>query len=155
MLWCAAGRLNTTATWNRTFQQYNLSVLLYPGFALSVPPVDAGGDLKRLVCLLDSCLHVRSGVVILNGPHHPESLHASAEPYNMLSNGTVVSAGSQTFFQDDAQSTATGIPRRTVLIGDLSACTAHVTAAADLAALGCHTSKPQSPTHEILYIPAG
>ncbi len=46
-------------------------------------------------------------------------------------------------------------PRRTALIGDLSACTAHVTAAADLAALGCHTSKPQSPTHEILYIPAG
>ena len=38
------------------------------------------------------------------------SLHASAEPYNMLSNGTVVSASSQTFFQDDAQSTATGDP---------------------------------------------
>lgn len=67
------GRPNLTATWNSTFQANNVDVILYPGFAHSIPPVDA------------------------------------AEPYNQLSNGTVVSSGSQGFFSLDAQAIVTAL----------------------------------------------
>lgn len=39
------GRPNLTATWNATFQANNFDVIMYPGFALSIPPVDAAGEL--------------------------------------------------------------------------------------------------------------
>lgn len=39
----ATGRPNLTATWNSTFQANNVDVILYPGFAHSIPPVDAAG----------------------------------------------------------------------------------------------------------------
>eukprot|EP00891_Asterochloris_glomerata_P009220 jgi/Astpho2/9220/Aster-07177 len=67
------GRPNLTATWNATFQANNFDVIMYPGFALSIPPVDA------------------------------------AEPYNQLSNGSVVSAYPQTFFNEDAQAIVTAL----------------------------------------------
>ena len=41
----ATGRPNLTATWNATFRANNFDVILYPGFALSIPPVDAAGEL--------------------------------------------------------------------------------------------------------------
>ena len=43
--YCATGRPNLTATWNSTFQANNFDVILYPGFAHSIPPVDAAGEL--------------------------------------------------------------------------------------------------------------
>ena len=42
---CATGRPNLTATWNSTFRANNFDVILYPGFAHSIPPVDAAGEL--------------------------------------------------------------------------------------------------------------
>ena len=63
VLWSAAARPNTTATWNRTMQQYNLSVLLYPGFALSVPPVDAGGDPMQRAKNARLCMPVHASSV--------------------------------------------------------------------------------------------